>query len=80
MKLKILVAGRYNNAQHRANNYDESDILETAPEYGSLLVDEGFAEEIQEDEPEPGEDVKEKKTPAARRSRSRANNPFKPES
>jgi hypothetical protein len=83
MKLKIRVAGRYNNAQHRAGNYDEGETLDTAQEYGQILVDEGFAEEIQDleadaDESDDQEGAKKKKAPATRQSKSRVN-PFKPE-
>lgn len=84
MNLKILVAGRYNNAQHRAGDYAEGDVLETAPDYGKLLVDAELAEEIEEqpateESRRPADPAAKKPTKAGKGGRNRPN-PFKPES
>jgi hypothetical protein len=81
MKLKILQAGTYNDANHQAGEYAEGEILSTSEPYGLLLLQAGLAEEVQpepEQEPDTQTDDKPQGKPASVRRNQKRGNPFAP--
>jgi hypothetical protein len=46
MRIVILKAGTYNDAQHHAHVLAAGDLLETGHEYGQNLVEDGYANPI----------------------------------
>lgn len=82
IKLKILVASTYNDANHQAQNLGVGDTLITGEAYGRTLIESGLAEQIVEEAPveTPAEaqPEEEKKTPRGRR-RPSDGNPFAPQ-
>ena len=61
MKIKILKAGRYNDANHSAQDCEEGQVFETGVGYGESLIESGYAD-YAEGEPEPEEEAPKKKS------------------
>lgn len=79
MKFKVLVASRYNNTEHVADNYAQGDTLETGEAYGQTLVLAGYVEPITEVDTEEVEPTQEPgKLPVVVVRRSRPKNSFVP--
>lgn len=53
MKIKILQDGLYNDITRSSVQCKAGDELDTGPAYANVLVNDGFAEHIEEIEPEP---------------------------
>jgi len=46
MQIKILNAGKYNDAENKAQQVKAGELFETSDMYGSLLIADGLAEAV----------------------------------
>jgi hypothetical protein len=80
MKIKILKANNYNNADRTAVPCAEGDTLETSSAYAKILVNDGLAEYVEVEEtpaetPQKSKKVGKKRDPHPQ-SATKAPNPF----
>ena len=66
VKVRILVAGKYNGENLRSRQCQEGDVLETKEWYAEKLTAMGLAEPVEEETLQPKRPARARKTPAVK--------------